>query len=78
MFAPTSRRRGLFVKRDGAALLTDASLKRLLDGGLTRFREIKVHRNDASFRRVLDGIEGSLAYRIVADLKAADIHSHHR
>jgi hypothetical protein len=26
----------------------------------------------------LDGIEGSLAYRIVADLKAADIHSHHR
>jgi hypothetical protein len=31
----------------------------LLDGGLTRLWEVKVHRNDRSFRRSLDCIERS-------------------
>jgi hypothetical protein len=67
--------RQLFVVRDATALSADARLKGLLDGGLTCLWEIKVHRNDISFRRTLDCIERSLAYRIVANLKGADISS---
>jgi hypothetical protein len=65
--------RQLFVVRDATALSADARLKGLLDGGLTCLWEIKVHRNEISFRRTLDCIERSLAYRIVANLKGADI-----
>src|SRR5438067_12328831 len=65
----------LFVIRDGATLIADASLKGLLDGRLACLGEIEVHRNDASLRRTLDCIENSLAYRIVANLEGSDIHS---
>ena len=42
--APIEKQHRLFVKRDAAALIADASLKGLLDGGLARLREIIVHR----------------------------------
>jgi hypothetical protein len=67
----------LFVIRDAAALIADASLNGLLDGGLARFRETIVHRRDGSFLRPLNSIEGSLAYRIVAKLKGPNIDADH-
>jgi hypothetical protein len=45
--------KGLFVIGNAAALIVDASLKGLLNGRLTRLREIKVQCHDVSFRRAL-------------------------
>src|SRR5262249_50268491 len=70
----TTNGRSLVI-RDAAALIADASLKGLLDGGLTRLWEIKVQHNDISFWRTLDCIESSLANWIVPRLKGSDIHS---
>ena len=54
-------------------MIADASLKGLLDGGLTSLWRIKIHRNDGSFRRTLDCIERFLAYRIIAKIKWVDL-----
>ena len=67
----------LFVVSDAAALIADARLKGLLQSGLTRLREIIVHRGHGSFRRTLNCVEGSLAYRVVAKLKGANIKAYH-
>jgi len=67
----------LLVVSDAAALVADACLKGLLESGLTRFREIIIHRGHGSFWRALDCVKGSLAYRVVAKFKGANINAYH-
>ena len=67
----------LFVISDPAALIADAGLKGLLQSRLARFREIIVHRGHGTFRCTLYCVEGSLAYRVVAKFKGANIDACH-
>src|SRR5262249_34985137 len=71
---PTDR---LFVVSDAAALIVDARLKGLLERRLPRFGKIIVHRGHGPFRRALNCVKGSLAYRVVAELKGANINADH-
>jgi hypothetical protein len=67
----------LLVVSDAAALIADARFKGLLESRLTRFREIIVHRGHSSFRRALNCVEGSLAYRVVPKFKGAHVNPYH-
>jgi hypothetical protein len=67
----------LFVVSDAAALIADARCKGLLESRLSRFRKIIVHRGHGSFRRALNCVKGSLAYRVVAKFKGANINAYH-
>ena len=67
----------LFVVSDAAALIADARCKRLLESRLSRFRKIIIHRGHGSFRRALNCVKGSLAYRVVAKFKGANINAYH-
>jgi hypothetical protein len=67
----------LLVVSDPAALIPDARLEGLLESRLARFREIIVHRGHGSFRRALNRVKGSLAYRVVTKFKGANINADH-
>ena len=67
----------LFIISDAAALIADARLEGLLESRFPRFREIIVHRGRGSFRRALNCIKGSLAYRVVTKFKGANINADH-
>jgi len=67
----------LLVVSDPAALIPDARLEGLLESRLARFREIIVHRGDGSFWRTLYCVEGSLANRVLAKSKGANIDAYH-
>lgn len=57
--------------------MADARLERLLESRLPRFREIIVHRGHGSFWRALNCVKGSLAYRVIAKFKGANINADH-
>jgi hypothetical protein len=67
----------LLVVSDAAALIADARREGLLKSRLPRFREIIVHRGHGSFRRALNCVKGSLAYRVVTKFKGANINADH-
>jgi hypothetical protein len=56
----------LFVEGDAAALIADASLKGLLDGGFTRLWETVFHRRDvAKLKGPLFGLSDRRGHEIV-------------
>jgi Cyclic nucleotide-binding domain len=79
MSAHDPKRKGarLFVVSDTTPLIADTGLKGLLQSRLARFREIIVHRGDGSFWRTLYCVEGSLANRVLAKSKGANIDAYH-
>src|SRR5215469_9410573 len=67
----------LFVVGDAATLIADSRLERLLGRRLPRLWKIIVHSGHGAFRRTLNCVKGSLAYRVVTKSKGANINADH-